>query len=221
MWVSCIAILALSASPGEASTAEAAKPVAAAADKAQPTPRTGRELAAAANSALRHWARTPDKDTDPAARELLALYNEVQHDTSLARAQRDDLQRKLRYRLSQLAKQISHRTARQARQPAVAADSVGVEKNAKVLGQMGGGAAMGGQPGGGAGGANATGQQPDAGEDLVELIQTTIAPKTWEANGGPGTIYYWRQQRAIVVRNTAEVHEQLSDTLEQLERANH
>ena len=72
----------------------------------------------------------------------------------------------------------------------------------------------------GGGGNNANGNF-DYGDDLVDLIQTTIAPKSWEANGGPGTLYYWRGQHALVVHNTSEVHEQLADLFEQLNRAGH
>jgi hypothetical protein len=221
MWYSCIAILALSGSPGEATTANNAAPDRGIAAKAQPATRTGHELADAVGTSLRHWAKAADKDADAAARELLGLYKEVQQDTGLPRAQRDDLQKKLRYRLAQLAKQISHRVACAARRASAKPDSVSVDKGAKVLGQMGGGGGAGMAMQGNPGGGNAAATDQDAGEDLVQLIQTVIAPKSWEANGGPGTIYYWRPQRAIVVRNTSEVHEQLSDTLEQLERASH
>jgi hypothetical protein len=60
----------------------------------------------------------------------------------------------------------------------------------------------------------------DYGPDLVELIQKTISPPTWDVNGGPGAIYYFRPQRALVVSAPGEVHEQLVDLLEQMERMN-
>ncbi len=57
------------------------------------------------------------------------------------------------------------------------------------------------------------------GEELVELIQKTIQVNTWEINGGNGTIRYYGPMKAIVVNQTAEVHEEISEVLEQLRRA--
>src|SRR5207248_2849854 len=44
------------------------------------------------------------------------------------------------------------------------------------------------------------------GEALVELIRTTIVPESWDVAGGPGTIVYYKQWQALVVRQTEEVH---------------
>ncbi len=61
---------------------------------------------------------------------------------------------------------------------------------------------------------------PDYGQDLVDLIQRTIAPTTWDVNGGQGSIYYWSHGRALIIRQTDEVHEQIGGVLEQLGRMN-
>ena len=55
---------------------------------------------------------------------------------------------------------------------------------------MGGGGQNGNQgAGGGAGGFQ---QQAQAnGEALVDLIEKTIAPESWDINGGPGSIVYY------------------------------
>jgi hypothetical protein len=53
----------------------------------------------------------------------------------------------------------------------------------------------------------------DYGDELVELIQTTIAPTTWDVNGGVGTIRYFRNLRVLVVRQTDETHEALGGLL--------
>ncbi|MFZ5833545.1 MAG: hypothetical protein ACOY3P_25950 [Planctomycetota bacterium] len=50
----------------------------------------------------------------------------------------------------------------------------------------------------------------------VALIRTTIAPASWDVNGGRGSVCYWRPGRAIVVRQNAEVHGQLGGVIEQL-----
>ena len=72
-----------------------------------------------------------------------------------------------------------------------------------------------------AGGAAGQNANADNGQQLVDLIQTTISPKSWDVNGGNCTIYYWQQQHAIVVRATGDIHGEISDTLEQLNRAAH
>ena len=53
----------------------------------------------------------------------------------------------------------------------------------------------------------------DYGLELVELIQHTIAPQTWDVNGGNGTIIYFAPRHAIVVRQTDDVHEDLGGIL--------
>lgn len=63
------------------------------------------------------------------------------------------------------------------------------------------------------------GAQQDDGEALVELIQTVIAPDSWDTNGGPGTIFYYRPLRVLVIRQTSEVHGNVGDALGQLRRA--
>ena len=53
------------------------------------------------------------------------------------------------------------------------------------------------------------GAAQDDGQALVELIQATIAPQTWDVNGGQGTIRYWPAWHVLVVRQTEDVHEQI------------
>lgn len=55
-------------------------------------------------------------------------------------------------------------------------------------------------------------------QQLIDLIQTTVAPASWQANGGRGGISYFSNGRALVVRQTGEVHEQLGGTLSALRR---
>jgi hypothetical protein len=64
----------------------------------------------------------------------------------------------------------------------------------------------------GSGGVNGQAQE------LINLIQTTIAPDTWAVNGGRGTIAFYPPLNVLVVRQTAEAHQQLGDTLGQLRR---
>lgn len=51
---------------------------------------------------------------------------------------------------------------------------------------------------------------------LIELIQSTIDPESWEENGGTGTITEFRNTNSLVIRNTQEVHAQIQDLLKRL-----
>ena len=91
-----------------------------------------------------------------------------------------------------------------------------------AAGQFGGGQFGGGQQGGaGQGGAFGGGldQQTDAnGKALVDLIQTTIAPDSWDIRGGPGSIVYFNRFRALVVRQSGEGQDNLADLLNGLRK---
>ncbi|REK12953.1 MAG: hypothetical protein DWQ37_10015 [Planctomycetota bacterium] len=50
-------------------------------------------------------------------------------------------------------------------------------------------------------------------EQLIELIQTTIAPASWQVNGGQGTIMYFAPKQVLVIRQTGGVHNQLGQAL--------
>lgn len=65
-------------------------------------------------------------------------------------------------------------------------------------------------------GAFGGGAQMNYGQDLIDLIEKTIAPDTWDVNGGPGTIVYYPGLMALVVRATSEVHGELGGVLENL-----
>ena len=77
---------------------------------------------------------------------------------------------------------------------------------------IGGGAAAG--RGGAFGNNDALEKGADAnGADLVDLIQKTVDPPSWEANGGIGTIMYFNNLRVLVVRQTGEGQENVGGLL--------
>ncbi|MEM9645028.1 MAG: DUF4974 domain-containing protein, partial [Planctomycetota bacterium] len=53
---------------------------------------------------------------------------------------------------------------------------------------------------------------------LMQLIQTTIEPETWEALGGPSTMFPYSANLSLVVSTTSDVHDQIADLLESLRR---
>jgi general secretion pathway protein D len=70
----------------------------------------------------------------------------------------------------------------------------------------------GGGPGG-VGGAS----RPDF-DAIIDLIQTTISPTSWDEVGGPGAVQGFDTNLSLVISQTQEVHEQIVDLLEQLRR---
>jgi hypothetical protein len=58
----------------------------------------------------------------------------------------------------------------------------------------------------------------DDGQALVELIEATIAPQSWDVNGGAGTIKYWPAWHVLVIRQTDDVHEQIGGAVHQMRR---
>jgi hypothetical protein len=48
---------------------------------------------------------------------------------------------------------------------------------------------------------------------LIELIQSTVAPQSWEAHGGAGTIAYDPVRQALIIKQSAEFHPVLSSAL--------
>jgi len=67
------------------------------------------------------------------------------------------------------------------------------------------------------GSPGAGGRQTDF-QSLIDLIQSTIAPETWDVIGGRGAIKPFETNLSLVVNQTQEVHEKLADLLEQLRR---
>lgn len=56
----------------------------------------------------------------------------------------------------------------------------------------------------------------DFGPDLVSLIENTIQPDSWRSNGGAGVIFYYRPLRILVVSASSQVHDNVTDLLNQL-----
>jgi hypothetical protein len=157
--------------------------------------RTGRELQEAAMAALHRALKVTDKDAPAAARELLGIYRELQKDTRMAQAQREELRTRVRGRLSALSAQISRHLKQVARQASRGPKSVGVASDDKVLGQV---AAAGGGAGfGQGGGAGAQAVNDDDGPALVDLIQTVIQPKSWDINGATVIVDYGHNTDAL------------------------
>ncbi|MCC9602843.1 general secretion pathway protein GspD [Stieleria sp. JC731] len=87
--------------------------------------------------------------------------------------------------------------------------------NSNMLGQyspMGSQGGFGPQnpPGGAGGGAFADF------DSLMQLIQTTVVPDTWEAMGGNSTMAPYQQNLSLIISTTSDVHDQIVDLIESL-----
>ena len=185
--------------------------------------RTGRELLAAVRESLARLVDPKDEQLEAAVEELLYVYQELREDSEMAGSQREYYSKKVAYRLEQLSLELKKRIARNKRlgkpkPPQRVRDHEEVAENLGQRAAPAGGAATA-PSGSGMMGGQRRAPNDDYGQQLVELIQKTVAPSTWDVNGGLGTIYYWRPGRALVVRQTGEVHDRMGDTLDQLRRA--
>ena len=59
----------------------------------------------------------------------------------------------------------------------------------------------------------------DHGPELVDLIQNTINPDFWRANGGNGVIHYFRPLQVLVIGASTQVHEDTLDLLYKIRAA--
>ena len=129
---------------------------------------------------------------------LVILYREMaahpQRDKSAMLAK---LGLRLRSRLEKVRDQIERKyakTDRGAKMKEIPSTLAPSESNVlaqQVAVQAGGAFGQAAQPG-----ADAT---IDYGPELVEIIQQTISPSTWNINGGNGAIVYFTPRRAIVI----------------------
>ena len=100
----------------------------------------------------------------------------------------------------------------------------GMPTDSAIMAQaMAGGVPMPGHGGGSRvpvvlGGAGLGGAAQADFDSLIELIQTTIAPNSWEEVGGPGAIQEFEGTLSLVVSQTQDVHDQIADLLEQLRK---
>jgi hypothetical protein len=218
-----VALLLVTAQSAEGKSIQDQPPQAASQFPADTRVRRGKELEDAAHKTLRRWAGVDRSHAEPAAREFIALFDELKQDTSMARSTRRELGGQVRGRLARLAEMIAKKNFENGRDDSPPTLGKAADGPA-VLGQMGGGPnkhqGVGNPnrpgPGNAAGGNSGNGFPQDTGEELVELIRKTIAPSTWDVNGGPGTIQYWRPGHALVVRASDDVHEQIGGVLGQL-----
>ena len=194
------------------------------------------EFRVAVRSALKQEVNSSGAEYEPAVRELVRVHRQLQGDVLLVRDERLQLTHIVKQRLQRASTQIEKKSTKnkakgekgdsfdqtrtaslgtlaniiqeslpgQWQEPPVAAQQFAFGGNGPRLPQAASGP-----------------RRPttrDRGQELVELIQTTIAPDTWDVKGGLGTIVYFAPGKSLVVRQTSEVHGNLGGLIRDLRK---
>ncbi|MBS0209476.1 MAG: hypothetical protein JSS27_11005 [Planctomycetes bacterium] len=162
----------------------------------------GKALETTVRAALRKAAQAGATTDEALVRQMLDLYQRVQADQSLPKAQRDGLRLALRSRLQRAGQAL------RAAVPIKAGAPVNMQPaaNVKAAGAIAPVFAQQLAPGAGGVGGLPNQQPATYGQDLADLIEETIQPASWDVQGGSGVIRFWAPGSALVVRQTGEVH---------------
>jgi hypothetical protein len=138
----------------------------------------------------------------------IELYRQLNADRQMPFRERTALGGALRTRLHGWQQQLAAQRQRDLAAQRQRAVRLPAAKDRPVLAQQ-----LPGAPGAQAAGPIAPQPPADHSRELIEVIEATIAPSSWESRGGRGTIAFWSLGHGLVVRQTGEVHEQLGDLL--------
>jgi hypothetical protein len=138
------------------------------------------------SEALRSGSIEPSEQA--AFAELLDAAEALRRDESVPQRERDRLRGMARIRLEAGANALRRAQARPD-----------AEKISRQL------------PAGQGGAAGTSPRSPDVAEaeKLIETITGAIRPETWSSQGGLGTIRYWSLGNALIITNSADVHERV------------
>jgi hypothetical protein len=188
---------ALAANSADDSSATDSKTVAA-------TKRGGRQLREAMHTAMRREALAKGPEQDAALRNLVAIYQKLEQDTTLPKNQRLELLDLVRRRLASRGEALQRRLRKEARPAAKTVKLPSGDQG--VLAQQ---APIGRPP---------VPPAPNPAQDLIDLIQSTIVPSSWDVNGGPGSIKYWAPGMSLVVSQTQQVQDLVGQVVRDLRK---
>ena len=197
-----LAALVLGASPDSAAAPPSAGETAAKEAVVEVAELSPKELRDAFRAAIRSSYQAEPKVAVP---KLVEVYKRLKRDTQVSNAERTKMQQRVRSRMIAMGDKVVAQARREMdeqrrEESASKSDASGDEESddADAKAPAPNDYQGDGRPGG-------RGAE-DNGEELVELIRTVIAPETWDVNGGPGTIVYYRPLKVLVVRQTRPVH---------------
>lgn len=168
---------------------------------AEPAAAGARKLRRQVDTALRQEATAKSTDARRAAvRTLVDLVRRIEAASTVPVADRQRERNRVRTRLAAINRELERPGA---------VNQAAANNRPPLLAQV--------APAPAGGPANPA-APADHGEDLAELIRQTIAPHTWDVNGGNGVIVYFSARRVLVVRQQGEVHWDLADVIGQLQR---
>jgi hypothetical protein len=156
--------------------------------------------------------RAKNPDPEQVVPALLSLYSRLDRSPKFPAEERRRLLRLVGSRLHELDTLL---TKRSGQKPLSSNPASKTTRPRTVLAQrlsnspQGNSGSLAGSPQGGL--SNAARAQA-----LIDLIRETIDPETWDIHGGEGTIFYFDPVLGLVVRQTAEVHEHVAETLGRL-----
>jgi hypothetical protein len=172
-------------------------------------------------------AKTPEARA-AAVRKLCELYGELTADPRLEASDvLKSYRAKLWSRMTRIKRELEQRLARQSggpsgRAPSEAEAQAIQDAATSLASQMSYSSYTLGGPSyvlAHSGAAFGGGTVSDHAQELIDLIQRTISPQSWDVNGGQGSMFYYRPLMALVVRTTSEVHGDVGGLLEALRRA--
>ena len=176
---------------------------------AKPAKRLAAEIDRDISAALKKEATAKSlKERGKAVEQLCTLHHEITSDerfTTLEQMQ--SLRAKIWGRLTKVKTELKRQLAKDG-QPQL--DDAQAEAAQYASSNLAGAMSLAdfatGSPSGffGRGGASQTDVNA---QQLIELIQRTISPDFWDVAGGPGAIFYYPQLQVLVIRATAEVHD--------------
>lgn len=173
------------------------------------TPRLITQMDLQISAALKREALAKDlKNRGAAIRELCELHREIVSDSRLETHDKlKELRAKIWSRLVRAKTDLKKQLAKAGKPQPTEAEEEALQTATNSLAAA---YSLADYSVGGSGGLVARGgaaQTEDNAQQLIELIQRTINPDSWDINGGPGSIFYYSQLQCLVIRATSEVHE--------------
>lgn len=171
--------------------------------------RRGAEARDAYIDVMRRAADRSHPDVHQMVPELVELYVSLRGSSPLPHAEIAGMQRAVELRLRVFRDRlVRERNNAERGQRRVANQKPAAERTRT---------AAEGEPGSRASAAGGSAEAASA-QQLIDLIQNTIEPDSWDVNGGKGRAMFYSPLNVLVIRNTGEVHEQIGGTLGQLRK---